>query len=170
MKDNPVEALEYILGQDCIDKHIFKTEFYDSKMGIACGCEDDIHYTCIFALVHRIKQKKVVERIPDYQDYAGTCASKCPFGTVSSGPSPFFMYEGYTSFNSCPDGTYHFLSDNGASISDPVNEYLCQSCQERYPGCSTCGCDPNIGLSECLGSEGIFAGHSYRAAVLGGNR
>ena len=102
MKDDPIVAMEYILGQDCIDKEVFKTPGRQLHLGVGCACENDEEYTCIFGLARGIRQKEVVERIPDYQDYAGTCASKCPYGDNNKQPNPFFMYEQFTSIASCP--------------------------------------------------------------------
>lgn len=42
------------------------------------------------------------------------------------------------------------------------------TCQQRYPGCTLCGCDPVGGLYECTTNEGDLAGHYWQPSQFKG--
>lgn len=108
-------------------------------MGVGCGCTGS-SYTCIFLYAHVVVGKEMVEMIPTYQPVSSTCSDNCDLYEMFINVEEFTGEVDYK----CPDGTYHFDDNNFSSDS------LCRSCNERYNGCSSCGCDPENGnLLEC---------------------
>ena len=87
--------LEYILSQECIDKHVLKTKS-QLQMGIACSCNGEYvelgvdqfsrerELICYIAVARDVVTKDIRERIPGYQEFypynedpSWTCAEEC---------------------------------------------------------------------------------------------
>lgn len=139
-------------------------------MGIGCACSPDQKYTCYFAVAKEVKNRDIVERIPDFQDFlkytdlSDRCQDQCSYrsslhaidGQVKHGM--YFLYE-----DSCPEYTHDFTSSGNK---------LCSYCTELYDGADyeTCSDTSPYLPDTCLGTWGKYYGDTWDTTMLGVRR
>jgi len=111
--------MEYIIGQQTIDKSIFKLSS-DHFFGIGCACNGRNTYTCMFLAARYISPSDINERIPVYQEFLNSdqCIDKCHyFDRTLANPldltfyNSFWTYQDVLEYNICPATEYVFSTD-----------------------------------------------------------